>query len=202
MKKINILPLFKVISILVIGLLLCFTGCQDEPEEDTSISEITIYNIPEKIPVFGDEAVSAFTFKIYLNASNTQEASDPPAAKAVAKISDGVLEDGTYTITIQLENPNPSDKPDPNEDTGSWSGTARYFSVMISPNDVTAHQENAIWVQAGTTLNKGKKRMDWKKDFINFRAMMKTDPTDEMKFADKNKSLFEEIICKDPEIKF
>jgi hypothetical protein len=188
---------FPVISLL---LLLCLAGCPDDTEEDISIGEITIYNIPAQIPVFGNATVTAPVFKVYLNASNTQSENDPPAAKGVKKITQAMEQaDGTYTVTIPLQKPNPPDKEDPNEDTGPWSGTANYFSVTISPADVKEHGVNAIWVRAGTTLNKGKKSCDWN-SLMNFRALIESDPNDVMEFAKKADALYRDIVCKDPEI--
>jgi hypothetical protein len=189
---------FPVISLF---LLLCLIACLEEPEEDTSIGEITIYNIPERIPVFGNETVSVPFFKIYLNASNTQSKDDPPAAKGVAKFSDGKLEKGTYTITIQLQNPNPPDKKDPNEDTGLWSGTANYFSLMICPEDVSGYGVDAVWVKGGTTLNRGKESLDWEsKNLPDFRASMKLED-DPLGAAEKTQALYADIVCKDGDIK-
>jgi hypothetical protein len=203
MKKIKFCAatsvLFRVTFSLVISLFLplCLAGCPEE-EEDYSISKITFYNIPANIPVYQNEAVSLSAFKIYLNASNSMSESDPPAAKGVAKFSDFTPENGKYSITIQLQNPNPSDKEDPNEDTGSWSGEAKYFSVVISPHDVTTHGENAIWMKAGTTLNKGKERYDWNSLMDSRTAMaLENDP---MEFAPKVNSLYTDIVCKDPDI--
>jgi len=190
-------------KIMAITLSFCvfFAACEDSQEEDYSISEITIYNIPEEIPVFGGDTDSVPAFKIYLNASNSQSETDPPAAKAVAKVTEGKLENGKYTVTIQLQKPNPPDKEDPNLDTGSWSGTASYFSITISPQDVSAHGVNAIWVKAGTTLNKGKKSCDWNsRSLMDFRELIKNDPEDRMGFAKKATALFTDIVCKDPDI--
>jgi len=177
-----------------------FAGCDDNAqEEDISIGEITIYNIPENIPVFENDTVTVPAFKIYLNASNSQSEKDPPAAKGVAKVSEGKLENGKYTVTIQLKKPNPQDELNPNFDTDPWFGTASYFSVVISPQDVAIHGVNAIWAKAGTTLNKGKKSCDWN-NLMNFRELIKRDPEDKMEFAKKTKALFTEIVCKDPDI--
>jgi hypothetical protein len=202
MKKITFCAahsLFRIAFFSAISLFL-LTGCPDEPEGDYSSSEITIYNIPQNIPVFGNDSASAPAFKIYLNASNTMSEDDPPAAKGVAKFSNGTLTDGKYTITIRLQNPNSPEQEDPNADTGPWSGTANYFSVMISPEDVTEHGANAVWVRAGTTLNKGKESCDWN-SLINFRGVMANDPDDEAEYAKKTNALYNSIVCKDKDIK-
>jgi len=180
-------------------LLLC-PGCADEPQEDISISEITVYNIPAEIPVFGKEDVSSPAFKIYLYASDSQSELDQPAAKGTAKISEGVLENGTYSVTIKLQNPNSDDHDDPNEDTGPWSGTANYFSIMISPKYRTSDGVNAVWIKGGTTFNKGKKNCDWE-SLMDFRGIMKEDPQDTMEFGKKSQALYDEIILKDNDIK-
>jgi len=180
-----------------------FAGCgDDEQEEDYSISEITITGIPPKIPVFGKEDVEYDTYKVYLNASDSQSENAPPAAKGLRVIAPAMKQaDGTYTVTITLQkpNPDPDKEPDPNLDTGPWSGTANYFSIMLSPDTITAYEADAIWVKGGLTLNKGKARYDWNtKGFMDFR-----DPTlsEAMKFPQKTKALFDAVIFKDPQIK-
>jgi hypothetical protein len=190
---------FCTVQIIAITLVFCvfFAGCDDSQEEDYSIGEITIYNIPENIPVFGNESVTAPVFKIYLNASNSQSENDPPAAKGVAEASKGTRVNGKYSVTIQLQKPNPKDEPDPNFDTGPWSGTASYFSVVISPQNVTDGVDT-IWVKAGTTLNKGKKNCDWD-SLMDFRALMSIE-NDPMEFAKKANALFTDIVSKDPDI--
>jgi hypothetical protein len=151
--------------------------------------------------VFGKESVSAPAFKIYLNASNSMSEDDPPAAKGVVKFSDGTLKDGKYTITIHLQNPNSPEQEDPNADTGYWSGTATFFSLMIRPADTSEHGANAIWVKAGTTLDKGKNRLNWEEMLPDFRETMKTDPGDIFEFAKKTNALYNSIVCKDRDIK-
>jgi hypothetical protein len=202
MKKITscaaVHSLFRVAFFSAISLFL-FTGCPPEPEEDYSSSEIIIYNIPQNIPVFGNDSISAPAFKIYLNASDFMEEDKPPAAKGVAKFSNGTLKDGKHTITIRLQNPNHPEQKDPNAETGSWSGTANYFSVMISPADVTEHGANAVWVKGGTTLNKGKKDCDWG-SLIDFRGVMANDPDDTAEYGKKTKALYNDIVCKDSDI--
>jgi len=181
-------------------LFLCvfFAACDDGKEEDYSISEITITGIPKKIPVFNNDNDLNDTYKVYLNASNTQSENDPPVAKGVAKISDGTLSGDKYTVTIKLQKPNPADNKDPTLDTGSWSGTANYFSVVISPQDVSAGVET-IWAKAGLTLNNGKKNSAWD-SLMDFRIFMKADPKDKQGFVKKTKALFDEIVCKDKDI--
>ena len=186
------------IAVLSVLLILCVTACP-EPEEDYNIGEITIYNIPANIPVLGKSAIISPTFKVYLNASNSMSADDEPEAKGLALISSGVSNavSQTYSVTMQLQNPNPPDEPDPNYDTGPWSGTALFFSIMISPQYVTEDEDNIIWVKAGTTLDKGKSRIDWSASppLINFR-----NPDLPGTFAGETRSLYEEIILKDDDI--
>ena len=183
-------------------LVVCFSGCQDEPEEDYSIGEITIYNIPSGITVFGaDSNDTSPTFKVYLNSSDSQSDEDWDAArcKGWAKVSEGKSENGKITVTIQLLCPNPPEEDNPNYLSEPWSGTARYFSVMISPAEITEDGVNAVWVRAGTTLNKGKKNCDWN-SLMDFRVLMENDPDDVMEFAKKTYALYSDIVCKDPEI--
>jgi hypothetical protein len=190
-------------TVFIFALFMCvfFTACEDsKEEEDYSIGEITITGIPAQIPVMGDEGVLNDTYKVYLNASNSQSENDAPAAKGVREISPDMKKEdgGTYTVTINIQNPNPPDKEDPNLDTGPWYGTARYFSVVISPQDVTGGVKT-IWARAGTTLDKGKKSCDWN-SLMNFRELIKNDPEDKMEFAKKANALYTDIVRKDPDI--
>jgi len=186
----------KKIGLLLPVLLFAFimAGCGDEEEPDYSISEITIYNIPAQIPVDGGSGGSNEIYKVYLNASDYQDENMPSAAKGWAEISDGTISllNGTYTVKIKLQNPAPKGT-DPTTDTGSWSGTAKNFSVTISPKNVTAG-ENVIWVKAGLTLDKGKETCDWDKDLMDLRKLSN--------MTAKIKALFDEIVCqdKDPEM--
>ena len=188
--------LSRVAFFLLVSLsLLLFFGCEeDEPakEEDKSISEITVYNIPANIPVKGNASVTNEAFKIYLNASNSDKPTDPPVAKGVAKFSTGTQKDGKYSITIKLQNPNPASDKDPNTDTGSWSGTARYFSIMISPQSVASDGINAVWMRAGMTLNKVKKECNWE-TLIDSRTNPLVKP-------EQIQALYSDIILNDTEI--
>jgi hypothetical protein len=180
--------LFRVAFFLLISLsLFLFFGCQEEPEEDLSISEITIYNIPASIPI-NNGSGSNTAFKIYLNASNSQKASAPPVAKGVAKL--GTPSGGKHTVTIKLQNPNKSSDKNPNTNTGPWSGTANFFSVMISPQSVTTDGINAVWIKAGLTLNKGKQILIWD-SLMDFRKMG---------FTSESQALYDGIILEDSEI--
>jgi hypothetical protein len=178
----------KIIAV-TLFLLVFFTGCDEE--EDYSVGAITITGIPEEIPVMGNENVRNKTYKVYLNASNSQSENDTPVAKGVALVSEGTLTGGKYTVTIQLQNPNPPDNDDPTNNTGPWSGTANYFSIVISPQDVSAGVET-IWAKAGLALDKGKKNTAWD-SLMDFRV----DPEDKLGFKVKTKALFDLIVCKD-----
>ena len=182
---------------LCVFLLLCITGCSDEPEDDYSIGEITIYNIPAVLTVNGNGSVSAPVFKVYVNASKTQSENDPPTAKGLALISTGTLENGKYTITIPLQKPNPKSEDDPNYPTGSWSGTATWFSVMLSPQNTAADGVDAVWIKGGDNLNKGKKSLNWENDsLINFRDSLLSG----MGLPAKALALYNDIVCKDDDI--
>jgi len=193
---------------IIIIVLLCifFTACEEE-EGDYSISEITIYNIPAKIPVNGNESEGNNTFKVYLNASNSKAAEDFPVAKGVAKISDGKLESdgkykGTYTVTIKLQKPNPKNGMDPNLPTGPWSGEASFFLIVLSPQSVPQNVTsgvNLIWAKTGFTLDIGKEKCDWedKKIFINFRDSALAGA---MGLDTKTQELFMGIVLQDPDI--
>jgi len=191
--------LFRVIFFQVISLFLLFCfGCEDETKEDLSIGEITVYNLPDNINVYDSDAkkykedVTHPAFKIYLNASNSDNASDPPVAKGLAKFSEGTLKNGKYSITIKLQKPNKPEETNPNKDTGPWSGTARYFSITICPEEITADKVNVIHMKASMSqLNKGKANCDWEK-LLDLRKLG---------YFAKIQDLYDGIIVKDPDIK-
>ena len=178
-------------------LLLCLAGCPQEVDDDKSIGTITIRNIPPSIPVNGNEAVKQQTYKVYLNASNSMSEHDPPEAKGLVLITPDMLDKATntYTVTMQLLQPNPASKKDPNLPTGPWQGTASYFSVMISPQSVATHEERAVWIKGGYTFNKEKANWNWTAtNIINFRTS--TLPG----MAEKATALYTQIILEDSAI--
>lgn len=170
----------------VIGLaVLCLVACPPEPDDEESlpISVITITNIPTKVS-------QKDTFKVYLNASNSMSDTDPPAAKGVKKI--GQQQGSTYTVTIQLQNPNsPQQEDNPNLDTGNWSGTANFFSVVISPKGPTDKSE--IEVRAGLTLDKSKAQISWT-DLMKLESGLDPGGT-------RVQALWDRLIDKDSELK-
>jgi hypothetical protein len=181
----------KKIMVIILFLCIFFTGCKEDPE-DYSISEINITGIPARIPEFKNESVLKNIYKVYLNASDSQSENDPPVAKGVKQITADMIRVGeTYTVTINLQNPNPSNIKNPNLDTGSWSGTAKYFSVVLSPQDVTGGV-NTIWVKAGLTLDKEKKNCDWN-SLMDLRILPG--------YSSKINALYKDIVCEDPTIK-
>jgi hypothetical protein len=180
-----------------LSLLLCL-GCDEDEDEDLSIGEITVINIPVNIPVFNNTATANAAFKIYINASDSQSEDAPSVAKGVAKFSQSTSNNGTYSIKIKLQKPSKTvngEPGDPNEDTGSWSGTAKYFSIMICPISVATDGINAVWIKGGYTLDSGKKECDWKK-LMDFRVT----GTDSLGLLQKSQVLYESIILKDSDI--
>ena len=180
-----------------LSLLLCL-GCEDDDDDDLSIGEITVINIPVNIPVFNNEATANAAFKIYLNASDSQSENAPSVAKGVAKFSQDASNKGTYSIKIKLQKPSKpiSGEPgDPNEKTDSWSGTAKYFSIMICPQSVATDKINAVWIKGGYTLDKGKKECDWN-NLMDFRVK----GTDTLGLIQKSQVLYDSIVLKDKEI--
>ena len=194
LKKIIVLPLF---------LCIFFTACEEE-EEDYSISEITIYNIPAQIPVYNGlnpPTASNPTFKVYLNASDSKGADDIPVAKGLAKIS-GEPENGTYTVTMRLQKANRVNGMNPNLPTDPWSGTASFFLIVLSPETVSSNISTGvkmIWAKTGFTLDIGKENCNWKdnKIFIDFRNPILSEG---MGLAAKTIDLFEGIILQDDDI--
>ena len=179
-------------KITAIALFLCvfFVGCGDEREEDYSIGEITITDIPVAITVASDPEKTNDTFKVYLNASNSMDETQPPVAKGLVKVTEAMKQaDETYKVTIQLQNPNY--KGNPNDDTGPWRGTADYFSIMLCPQ--TAMSVGYIWAKAGYTFNKGKAICSWK-GLIDLRG---SSPL----VAGRADAMFNLVVKADPDIK-
>jgi len=183
-------------------LALCFTGCPPAltPLEEVDISQITIHGIPARFPRHGSNPpVYLTTFKVYLNASNSMEVDDPPVAKAVARISEGIFDEATqtHTLTLRLQNPNPDYDNDPNLDTGPWSGTARFFSVMISPQNLEGQGVNSLWIRADYDLHRGKSNIGWSDLSVNFRSAILVDL---LNLAPRAQALYQDIIRNDNEI--
>jgi len=192
----------------------CFFGCEKPSDDDLfSISSITVYNIPATIPVRGNSAAPvADTYKVYFFASDEMTNKFPPKAKAAVKVTSSMLQsNGTYTVNIPLGNPSPYFKgdpeyltdeygPNPNLDFGSWSGTAKFYSLAISPDNTLVFEENAIWMRGGYDLNTEVKNLDWNST-LNFRVTVPgTPPGSNLDFALRTKEFFNDIICFDPDI--
>ena len=198
---------------------LLLAGCPDNSSSaDFDISQITISKIPAKIPV--DPALGSGEnnlFKVYLQASDFQGADEPPAAQGIAKIDSTMLQaDGTYTVVINLRKPrinlkpgldgtpNPHNPPghiydpdlDCNLDDGPWKGTAKYFSVILSPQDVRGGP-SAIWAKGSmAALNNTKENISWDTtDLLNFR-----DPALAGIVGGKTESILYDILVRDPEL--
>ena len=231
----------KIIILLLI--VLCIPGCEEEVA-DFSVSEATIYNIPAEIPVhrtpiidmidgkevfkrdnngdfvYDTPEIKAPAYQIYLAASNSTNDWVAYPAEGISLLSAGKLEEnGTYTITLQLnkpivnlktiakDTPNPAwmEKKDPYENSGPWKGTANNFAVFISPEIInTDDAENLIWVKGSQkALNKTSANIDWN-NLIDFRYQIdnKTALNKAMDFKAKSISLYEHIILRDPNTKF
>jgi hypothetical protein len=208
-------PYKIMVNLVILCVALAFAGCgEDDSENSLSISEITITNIPVDIPV-DNGGGSNQTFKIYLNASDSQDIDQPPAAQGFKKFlkEDGTLDGGvtrngnTYTITIPLRKPivNLKGKPgydptlDPNNDNGPWSGTAANFSLLLAPQDVSGGLDT-IWVKGSTVLDKSKARLDWNSTslLMDFRNPNLAHPP--LSLPDKAQALLEDVVCRDPDI--
>ena len=202
-----------VFAALGLFLILFLAGCPDKPEEDYSVSLITIYNVPLKIPVKDNAAEANSTLKMYLIATNSLSYEVPYQCKGVVWMSldsESTTKNqafrnkvtvneanNTYTVKMQLLKPNPGWGTagynwNYNLDTGFWSGTANFFTVLISPDTTVPHGVNAVWIKAGYTLNKGKLNIDWDK-LINSRS---PGPITEKQIND----LYRDIITNDPEV--
>ena len=196
MKNKKLLAAIAVTTLLTFN----FSGCGDDPMGDVSIEQITIYNIPATILVRDNTKITNPTFRVYLNASDSMDETDPPKAKGFVQVTPEMLQpNGTYTVTMQLQNPNPDFYEEwydanPNMETGPWSGTTLYFSIMISPQDVRPHGENAVWVKGNNDLNAGKANWNWN-NRIDFRIVTSIG---NINLNEKVAALYNDIICSDP----
>jgi hypothetical protein len=208
------------VTALTVAAVFGLASCAPE-EEDPSISEITIYNIPAQIPVIFENTVKYDTYKIYLNASDYMEEYKPPKAQGFLILTPEMKQaDGTYTAVIKLkkakvnlkiidaqgtQNPDYNPNLDVNEDDGPWSGTAKFFSLLITPANKTEHAEKAIWIRGGGPLDKGMRSHNWggNKPFLNdfnWHIEGNTSVAQSMRFSDKAKALYDDIVCKDKNI--
>ena len=186
--------------------ILFFTGCQKEPANDFSISEITISNIPRTFTVKDNDAIILTTHKVYVYASDGMTNQTRAAAKGVIEVKPDMLQSNdTYTVTIQMGKVSPYFKehgttpkgpydPNPNLDHGLWSGEARFFTIAICPQDASVHGENAIWMKGNYDFNVTKKNWNWLNP-MNFR-----ENTPGMGFPRKTWEFFHDNICYDPDI--
>lgn len=210
-------------SALVIALILLFSGCPNEPEEDLSVGEVTIINIPAKIVEQSSAATNGIernAFKVYLNASNSMndEEEGAQAAQGTAFLSGpkntetanqtavATLIDGKYTVTMKLYRV-PGDYLTADPDSthgGAFYGEARYFSLVLCPED--APNSGTIWIKGSmNALNKAQTVIDWGGSSLSdFRAIT-NDPSmqwleDQLKIPQKTKRLYNAIVCKDDDI--
>jgi len=188
--------LLSLIPAVFLGLIVaaCFLSCPENDEgEDRSVSSITIYNIPEFIivdnptrktdhPYYRPDVVDKKSkpFSIYLNVSNSMDHTDKqgnlllPEAKGYAQFKNAEFDENTktYTITVNFMDPNPGfGMPPYNWRDKPWKGTAKYFSVSITPYDISEYGLDEVWVKGGLTLDSGKASYDWSnpRDLIDFR---------------------------------
>jgi len=190
------------ISAICLIMAIFFCGCAEDKgeNEDKSISEITITNIPVNIPVEGNETDSNSAFKVYIFASNSTSDEDPSVVKGFAKVSEATLQTGgTHTVLINLKKANLDESDDINKETDPWSGEANYFTVIIAPQsiDISADPEEkgfAIWAKGGLTFNKGKSSLNWEgSGLMDFRSKSSM-------VEGKTEAVYKKIILKDSEI--
>jgi len=173
-KKSQAFFVFGVVRALTICLfsVLIIVGCSDVPG-DLSVSEVTITDIPISFKVDNNSgSPDSVTYKVYLNASNSMNDTDPPAARGVVTLAPEMLQPNhKYTVTIKLSTPIIIGE-DPDTETSPWSGTARYFSILISPQELKASDGvDAVWVKGSMIrLDKGNCNISWSEGgLIDFR---------------------------------
>jgi hypothetical protein len=192
--------LFSFTAAAALGVL-CFFSCQPElEEEDITVSKITIYNIPDKIPVAGKPLTQNETYKIYLSASDSMDDTVPHQTQTTGFVRNGTFDaaSGTWSITLDLRKPMPGHDGDPDENNGGpWSGTANYFSVVITPKDVSEDGKDSIWIKASQKpLNIDMKDCDWEVLDTDFRAMA-PGVANMLDIPTKIRRLYEDIVLKD-----
>jgi hypothetical protein len=133
----------KIFGILLF-LALVFAACESMPAsrvaESYDTGSIALSNLPSTVK--GQPA-----YKVYVYVTDSMSSSDAPKAQGAA------LLDGASSITLQLYEPPPDYKgKDPDEHGAEWSGTARYFSVIVSPRN--APGQDAILIRGGLTFDR------------------------------------------------
>ena len=185
-------------AVLAIGLLIfCLSGCKTE-EEDLSISRITIYNLPIDVPLNDNSGTDYPLFKVYINASNYMD--DLHNAEAYGFITSDlfVTENGKYTATINLFKANAGTSILEYASGIPFSGTAKYFSIMLSPENLHGNGVDAIWVKGSMEpLNKARERVSWEPTkLMDFR-----DPDlASLQLPEKALSMYTNTIDNDTEI--
>ena len=206
---------FTVTAFFTVILILFFSGCKEPSDPDAfETTSITVSGVPKTIPAFSGSP-AAPTFKVYIYATDEVTNQKKPKAKGVTRISDTakVIDNGdTYTVTIDLgqihsnfkegrpgHNPAlPEYDPNPNPWYGAWSGTAKVFTLVISPEDTLEYGRFSIWMRGGFDLNIDKKNMVWS-ELMNFR-LRQTGQAIGQNFALNEWQFYHDNICWDPEI--
>ena len=192
----------KVIIFIVLAaaLMVLFSiGCKNEPD-DYSISKVTIYNIPANIDVDDDSGDSNPTYKVYVNASNSMSDDDLASAYGFEILTSSMKQaNGTYTVTIDLFKPasNSQKLPEFISDI-PFFGTAKYFSIMLSPHYLHGKEEDAVWIKGSMDpLNKARQNINWESSFLlNFRNPLLAF----LDFKAKTKTICEGSVLNDPDI--
>jgi len=203
-------------GLIIFVLSVVIISCNDTEDEDRSIGKITIKGIPAYIQINCLPSGSSCkyvqnklqhvpecefkdipdrkTFTVYFNASNFQTSADGmPECKGLVRVVDSMLQqDGTLTIVMELTEPNPRISMNPASEMPPWSGTAKYFSVYITPEDTRPYNIDAIWAKGGYTFNKSKATIDWR-NLVNMRNPL-------LNMDIQNETLYSEIVHMDPEI--
>jgi hypothetical protein len=117
--------------------------------DDYRTGSIALINLPQTVK--GQPA-----YKVYVYVTDSMSQHDPHKAQGTA------LLDGADSINIPLYEPPENYRgKDPDDHGAAWLGTGSYFSVIISPRNVSGTE--AILVRGGQALNKPNRECDFKR---------------------------------------
>lgn len=138
----------KTLGAVATALILMVAGCE-EPADPGPVGSITITGI------LAQTGTGKTSYKIYISASNEQDHTKPHVAQGTELVA------GATSVTINLYKPpsNWATHPDPDNNSGPWNGTARYYSAAISPQ--TVNNKSDILFGAGLGVDDAHQTVSW-----------------------------------------
>jgi hypothetical protein len=161
----------------LVCLVLIFAACSETPSDPEPAGQITIANIPQQIG-------SKDTYKIYVSLSDYMTDDQLHTAQGTKVLAASDFVNGKANVTIDLYKPSGTDRDLDEQQGGKWSGNAKFFSVIISPQTVFGSAD--IQAKAGSSgFSDSKKEFDWS-SLMDMSSM-----------TDNINAIYTRIICKD-----